>query len=129
MAVVYCTNNLEEDVLGLSLLKRATLLNVSDQIAMSSKLQHHIGVVFALNDVEELYYVRVVQIFHDAHLSPILEVIPLTIRKDFNCDFRICEEMVTQLHLSKGPFAEGIEYGIVICEGLLFIGAGIQMHD
>ena len=130
VAVVHCTRHLAEDVLGLFVLKRATLLNVCGQIAMSSKLQHHIGVVSAVDDVEEFFYVWVIQFFHNVEFFPIFIVTPLTMHKDFNCDFHICEGVANQLPLSKGPFTVGIEYDIVISNGLLFIGAGIhvQLH-
>lgn len=50
----------------------------------------------------------------------------LTFHQDFNRNFHVRVEVAGKLHLSKWPFAEGIEYDVVICKRLLFIGAGLQ---
>lgn len=82
---------------------------------MNSMLHHHIGVLFGIDDVEQLDDVCLVQLFEDVNFCYVAIVILSTIFKD-NSNLHLCVEVTDQLYLSKGLFSRSPEYDL----GVLF---------
>ena len=80
---------------------------------MNSMLHQHIGVLFGIDDVEQLDDVCLVQLFEDVNFCYVAIFILSTIFKD-NSNLHLCVEVIGQLYLSSGLLSRSPEYDIMI---------------
>lgn len=77
--------------------------------------------------VEQFVNVWVVQCLNNVYLGHDMEDIVLTLFQDLDSNLHLCVEAAGRFDLCKVAFAEGLEDPVMIREGLLFRGAGLQV--